>query len=76
MDKIEIKDDPLGRLEYMRGLGFRALQLNLVFRVRDLAWRDQLRYAWGFDIWLDRVPVCKTILLANIIMWVLLWVTK
>jgi hypothetical protein len=41
------------------------------FRPED--WIDWKNLLWGFDIWYGPVPVGKSIVLANLIMWALMW---
>lgn len=50
--------------------GFKMLQLNPWDRPRGLRqWRN---FAWGFDIWYGPVPVGKTIVAANLVVWALM----
>lgn len=31
---------------------------------------------WGTDIFIQKIPVIKSMILANLLMWVLLWVSR
>lgn len=35
-----------------------------------------LRFIWGADIFLGPVPFLKSIILANVLVWIAMWVTK
>uniref|UniRef100_A0A6H1ZX84 Uncharacterized protein n=1 Tax=viral metagenome TaxID=1070528 RepID=A0A6H1ZX84_9ZZZZ len=48
---------------------FRLLQLNIN---RKLAGVGLLEYIWGFDIFISKLPLLKTMVAANIIVWILL----
>ncbi len=48
---------------------WRAFQINMGTDVLQIG---RWRIIWGMDIWLGNVPFMKTLLLANIIVWVLM----
>ncbi len=51
--------------------GFRLLVLMKMDQPKT--WRDWRNFLWGFDIWFSGVPMAKTIVLANLVMWALMW---
>jgi hypothetical protein len=54
--------------------GWKLLELHGIhedFRPED--WIDWKNLLWGFDIWYGPVPVGKSIVLANLIMWAMMW---
>jgi len=53
--------------------GARCKAINVTTRVAPASILYKVGYyLWGADIWFGRVPVVKSLLLANIIVWVLL----
>ena len=52
----------------------RAIQIN--YNKEALKKFGILRLLWGADIFIHNVPVLKSFLLANIIVWIAMWVTK
>jgi hypothetical protein len=52
---------------------FRAVQFRFIFEGYTNSLLEKLAVIWGMDIWFSDLPLCKTIILANIIMWFLLW---
>jgi len=50
---------------------FRAIDI----RVPAEAWKKigWLRGLWGLDIWINDVPVVKALVVANIVIWMLMW---
>ncbi len=52
--------------------GFRLMQLTL--GKRPMTRRGWINLIMGFDIWLGPLPFLRTVVIANLIMWVLLWV--
>ena len=51
--------------------GFRLLVLMKMDDPKT--WRDWRNFLWGFDIWFGWVPTGKLIVLANLVMWALMW---
>lgn len=43
---------------------------------RGASLRNKWRAFWGCDIWLGPVPFMRTLVLVNLIVWVLLFVTR
>ncbi len=58
----------------MKSNKYRAIQLELK-RESGSPMLDWFRYAWGLDIWFHNLPLCKTMLLVNLIVWVVLYVS-
>ena len=51
---------------------FRAVQFNFS-KDNDIGWKETLKILWGFDIWMENVPIVKVLIFANIIVWLLLF---
>ena len=34
-------------------------------------WRDQLCVLYGMDIWFNRVPLVRTVIVAHLVLWIL-----
>ena len=47
---------------------FRAVEFNWSKTVEEFG---LLHVLWGLDIWYGNIPLCKTILLINILIWLL-----
>jgi hypothetical protein len=49
-----------------------------IWRAIDIhfAGKKSMRDLWGIDIWVQDVPMLKVGIAANVIMWILLWVTR
>jgi len=56
----------------MRWKGWRLVRL-CIGRERPGTTVDWLWMLWGFDVWIGRVPLLKLVVLANLVMWVLMW---
>ena len=65
------KPPPILGFEYAHG--FKALQINLKspVRIREWWW-----FLWGVDIFLGEVPVIKTMIGLNLLVWGLLLTAK
>lgn len=54
--------------------GWKMFSMELYNRPKTFKeWR---RVIWGYDIFVQGIPFLKILLLANILMWVGLWMTK
>lgn len=52
--------------------GWKLLSLHLADRPKNIGeWKN---FLWGFDLWYGSIPLGKGIVVANLIMWVLMWV--
>jgi hypothetical protein len=43
-------------------------KMNLGFKI--------MWYLWSADIWFDNFPLLKFIILANVVVWIIMWWTK
>ena len=52
-------------------VSFKAIQITFDFKdiIREIGW---MKTIWGYDIFLNKVPLLKSLVLANIIVWVFL----
>jgi len=51
---------------------FRAIQFN--FRKDNtVGWKETIKILWGFDIWMGNTPIVKVLILANVIVWLILF---
>jgi hypothetical protein len=59
---------------FKHGCKYKAVHIN--FKWHGLwSWKAKLGYIlWGADLWVGFIPVCKSIVLFNIIVWVLLFI--
>ena len=66
MDKAELKFDPVQ---------FRAIQITFDFEpiIREIGW---MKTIWGYDIFLNKVPLLKSLVLANVIMWLIMFLVR
>ncbi len=62
MDDIRIR-------KYRYDRKWKTMQLKLARRPSGLS--EWLWLAWGFDIFLHEIPVLKTIVAANVLVWLL-----
>ncbi|MCK5548798.1 MAG: hypothetical protein KAI64_07265 [Thermoplasmata archaeon] len=42
--------------------------------VRPKGFDEWVYFLWGFDVWYGPVPLMKSVVVSNVIMWVLMWV--
>lgn len=56
--------------------GWKFLALHYQDKWKPEGWRQWRNYLWGFDIWFDRVPMMKLILLLNLVAWTIMWIFK
>ena len=54
--------------------GWKMLSMDL--HNRPKTFKEWRRVIWGYDIFLEGFPFLKILLLANILMWIGLWMTK
>ena len=51
---------------------WRAIEVRLGHQeIQKIGW---LRFLWGADIWIEGLPVLKLLILANIIVWLILFI--
>ena len=55
---------------FSRGWKLLALHMN----VRPKGFDEWVYFLWGFDVWYGPVPLMKSVVVSNVIMWVLMWV--
>lgn len=57
-------------------LQFKALVISMK-GIKSMSRRHRIIYAlWGNDIWFGSVPIIKTMIGANIVVWILLFLTR
>ena len=66
MKNAELKFEPVS---------VRAFSINFDFKsiVKEYGW---LRTIWGYDIFLNRVPFLKSLVMANVIVWVVMMIVR
>ena len=54
---------------------FRAILITFDFKsiIREIGW---LKTIWGYDIFMNGVPLLKTLVLANVIAWVIMFLVR
>jgi len=75
-DKIVVPREPGGSLLPRKTFrdGFRYRLMSIHPCVRDTPLKFKLGFAlWGFDIFIWEVPVLKSLIAANVLVWMLLW---
>lgn len=51
---------------------FYQIMFQMPLFIGQVGWKTRLKYCWGWDIWFTRwLPFCKTLLLVNVIVWVI-----
>ena len=57
----------------MRISKFRAVELISTEVTKGHNWKTVSKILWGMDIWINNIPVVKVLILANVIVWLLLF---
>lgn len=71
MSEFEIEEE--GNIIMENNLGtYRAVQFYF-HKNHTANWKEVIKTLWGFDIWFGDFPMLKLIILANIIVWLLLF---
>jgi len=53
---------------------YRAIQIRFDRGfVETVGWRKAI---WGLDIWMNNVPILKSLIAANILVWIILWFAR
>ena len=61
--------DEVSKYKYSK---YRLMELHIVNFPKGLS--ERLHFIWGFDIWLHNIPFLKSIILINIIVWIILFI--
>lgn len=54
--------------------GWKLFQMGIFNKPKNIT--QTLRLIWGFDLFLYKIPFLKTTLLLNILVWILIFLTK
>jgi hypothetical protein len=53
---------------------YRAIQIKYaIWKATPI---EIIKFIWGADIWLGNIPFMKSLILANIIVWAIMWATR
>jgi hypothetical protein len=75
MIQIDSLISDLERAKNRKPVKWRLIQMCLTGDIRNALYGDvrgAVRVLWGFDIWIEDVPFMKTIVFANIVVWILM----
>ena len=66
-------EDP--QFDAQEPVDFRAISIRFDFGsiLSVRGWKSRLNVVWGYDIFLNGVPLLKSLVLANVIVWVVLF---
>jgi hypothetical protein len=48
---------------------YRAVDVRIT---KSTDWKERLKYIWGADIFINDIPIIKTMLLTNALVWMIL----
>jgi len=71
----DFRDDPIAieKIEIFKNFSRGWKLMGLHMNVRPKGFDEWFYFLWGFDLWYGPVPFAKSVILANLIVWTILW---